>query len=188
MRKGQYFLISAIMFIGILTALTFSRGHYVVSNLELVPEILKNSIGEFSTALNSILYDKYSSENLEQSLRSYTNFQRFYFKKHGLNHKTYFLVGVPDGNKVNVTFGNFYGNLENLEISINSEKKYLWVNDTEIRTVVFDNVPEFFSVNLMLSEDGTPVNYTINTEKRTFYIVKLVADFKENHFEEVRNS
>ena len=185
MKKGQFFLIGSVILIGVLAALTFSRGSYNVSEIDIGPEIVKNIVSEFPIAVNSILSNNTETKYLERELRSYIRFQEFYMKKNSLNSRTYFLVGVPSGNDFNVLVGNFFGNLENLKISLNGNTKELCLNNSEINSLNFENVPDFFTVDFNLTENKKNLSYSFNSFRKVFFFVKVVGEFKGDYFEEI---
>ncbi len=185
MKKGQFFLIGSVILIGVLAALTLTKGSYNISEISEGPEIVKNVVNEFPIAINSVISNNTETEYFERVLRSYIRFQEFYMKKYGLNSRTYFLVGVPYSNNVNVTVGNFYGTLKNLRLSLGNETKEFSLNNSEIKTLNFKDVPVFYTVYFNLTADGENLSHHFRTFRKVFFLIKITAEFNGNQFEEI---
>jgi len=185
MRKGQFFLIGSVILIGVIASLTISRGFYSASEISVGPEILKNVANEFPKSINAILSQSTGNKFLERNLRSYMEFQNFYLKKRGLNARTYFLVGVSASDELNITLGNFYGGVADIKIRVGSQVQQTDLLTDQIKTLNFYGIPEFFEVELNLTKEGENFSHKFMASQKVFTILKIEADFKDNHYEEI---
>jgi|GEM_PF-1951533 len=178
-KKGQWFIVGAFLIITMISAIIMGKNAVKIDE-DMNPiqkEIFKNVEGDREIALNSVLYENRTSENLETRLKEYSSFIRDFGRVHAINITTYLIVGLPTGNGVNVTVVNFQkAPMQPITIAINgTEKNISNLADGAAETIAFDSVPDYFTVNYTITTPGEslPEIESTNMTKRVFSAVKL---------------
>ena len=184
-KKAQWFVIGAFLIITMISAIVMGKNAVKLGD-DLDPlqrQIYKNIKADIDIALNSILHEEQTSENLEMRLEDYSNFVREFGKIHAINISTYFIVGLPSGNDVNVTVVNFQKTaMQPIEITINGTTKNISnLADGTSETITFESVPDYFIVNYTITTPGDllPESESTNMTKRVFSAVKLRVESKD---------
>ncbi|MFH1472331.1 MAG: hypothetical protein ABIF85_05505 [Nanoarchaeota archaeon] len=184
-KKAQWFIVGAFLIITMISAVIMGKNAVNLSD-DLDPlqrQIYKNIKADIDIALNSVLYEERTSENLQMRLKDYSNFIRDFGKIHTINISTYLIVGLPSGNDINVTVINFQKTaMQPIEITINGTTKNIsMLLDGTAETVTFTSVPDYFTVSYTIATPGEslPESESINMTKRVFSAVKLRVESRD---------
>lgn len=184
-KKAQWFVVGAFLIITMISAVIMGKNAVKIDD-DMNPiqrQIFKNIKGDSGIALNSVLYENRTSENLEMRLKDYSNFIRDFGKIHAINITSYLIVGLPAGNGVNVTVVNFQrSSMQPIEITINGTTKNISsLADGSAATLAFSSAPDYFTINYTITTPGEPLteSESANMTKKVFSAVKLRVESKD---------
>ncbi len=189
-RKAQWFIIGGLLIITMILSVALSRNQVQIGqNIEPWQKYVFDNIKTDSrSAINSILAENATSDNIEARLRDYSNFLRNFGNGRGINITSYFIVGLPSGNGINVTIVNFQkAKMQPIAITINeTTQSVAQISDTGSNTLVFNSVPDYFTVNYTVTEINAAGisetdNQTLTTTKRAFSAIKLRVASKDGN-------
>lgn len=121
MRKGQFYIISVAVLIFMTSLILASRFMYPSQTAELdrTQYMFTNMKSELNYVVNVIVADSANSTNIEDKMHIFFVFLDTYSKNHNLNLEGYYIIGLPLGDDLNITVGNFRQySLDNIEINI----------------------------------------------------------------------
>lgn len=183
-RKAQWFIVGAFLMITMISAVIMGKNAVKIDE-DMNPvqrQIFKNIKADSEIALNSILYENRTSENLQMRLKDYSIFIRDFGKIHAINATTYMIVGLPTGSGINVTVVNFQKTpMQPIEVTINGTTHNATIPDGSAATLAFSSVPDYFTINYKITTPGEslPETDSTNMTKRVFSAVKLRVESKD---------
>ena len=185
-RKGQWFVIGAFLIITMISAVIMGQSAVTI-NEDLNPiqrQIFKNIKADSEIALNSILYEDRTSENLEIRIKEYSNFIRDFGKVHAIDATSYMIVGLPTAGGINVTVVNFQKtSMQPIEVTINGTTQSATIPDGSTATLAFSSVPDYFTIDYTITTPGEalPESESTNMTKRVFSAVKLRVESNDKN-------
>ncbi len=177
-KKAQWFVVGAFLIITMISAVIMGQSAVKIDE-DMNPvqrQIFKNIKADSEIALNSILYENRTSENLEMRIKDYSNFIREFGKVHAINATSYMIVGLPTGSGINVTVVNFQKTpMQSIEVTINGTTQNATIPDGSAATLAFSSVPDYFTVSYTIATPGEdlPESESTNMTRRVFSAVKL---------------
>ncbi len=186
--KGQWFIVGAITLITMMVVVAVGRTQVQIGqNIEPWQKYaFQNLKAESPSAINAMIRNNATSDNVEKSSRDYLDFLRSFGDARSINVSAYFIVGLPAESGVNVSIINFArSELQNIAITLNGTTKTIpSIADRNSTTVAFANVPDYFTLNYTLAEvnatGGTEMeNGTHETTKKVFSFVMMRVESKD---------
>ncbi len=176
-RKAQFFLLGAIIIALMFTEVHLSQNRTVYrrSNTRFV---FSNTKAEWENTIPTIVNEAWTSDHLEDRLYSHARFSDEYMKRRGLNHTSYFIVGLPYSSHMNITVGNSMME-EMINVTVNLSDQGSWsqlasfgnLSHGNISTIRITSVPSF--INISYTFDSTERKaVAFNTTKRLFTIFR----------------
>ncbi|VVB61724.1 Uncharacterised protein [uncultured archaeon] len=181
-RKAQWFIIGGLTIITMILSVVLSRNQVQIgTGIEPWQKYVFDNIKTDSrNAINSILAENATSGNIEARARDYSNFLRNFGNSRGVNITSYFIIGLPSGNGINVSVVNFEKRtMQPITITVNgTTQSVAQIPDTSATTLVFSSVPDYFTVNYTVTEidalgNSETDNQTLPTTKRAFSAIKV---------------
>jgi hypothetical protein len=123
-RKGQSFIIGAMVFSLLVTLVFISTGSTLRNADTSTRDFFSQTLDESSNAFNDALEDGKSADHLRRRMQSYDRFVERQALSRGIDYSTYSLVVVPDRGEA-AFFNAFPGTLE---VSLRTEGN--WKNRT----------------------------------------------------------
>ena len=138
-RKGQVFIITAVIFIVVLLMLRLSINvdNIKEKEIELESNLQRKYFDSIKDELVKIVeISYYTPENITYNVFSFSNFSREFFDTHLFDFKLFYLdvVSPKNGNQLNVTVINLLNNTINVSVSINT---------TPIQSVSWNDIEDY---------------------------------------------
>lgn len=186
-RKGQWFLVSGLILIFIISSVALSRTQikFGAEAGYTAKEVYNNVKDEVASVVNIIITENATSENLEARLMEYGDFIKDYGVRHGIAFGGYAIVGLPSKDTINVTIVNFETKeLSNVRIVIGGEQRDI---DKVVanRTVSFPTQAEYFPVNYTLTIGNVTDTQQFETARRTWAIFKIRAQSEREMWQNI---
>lgn len=170
--KGQWFVISSVIFVLLLLLAALARVQVQFGAEETTTgQVYENIKAEWPKAIDIIVAENATSAHLESRLATWSEFLSNYTTARAINLSGWAAVGLPYGDidkKLNVTVINFYGQPLDFNVSIEGQTQNMALGDGNFTTLAFDSVPDYFSVNLTTDE-----NVNFNVSPRVWSVLKL---------------
>lgn len=189
MRKGQYYIISiaAIIFI-ISLALAFQFRHPShTAETDRTQYMFSNMKEELNYVVNIIVSDNATSDNIEVRMNYFLSFLKDYSQERNTDFEAYYFIGLPVGNSLNVTAGNFKSAaLTAIAVNVTNSTGVISKNITVLDpgAEVTLSFPSVFSEsdNLVVSLDFTGLSspITFNATKKIFEVFELKLEKEED--------
>ncbi|MCK4927673.1 MAG: hypothetical protein KAJ20_00615 [Candidatus Aenigmarchaeota archaeon] len=182
MRKGQFYIISVAVLIFMISLILASRFMYPSQTAELdrTQYMFTNMKSELNYVVNVIVADSTDSTNIEDKMYTFFNFLDIYSKNHNLDLEGYYIIGLPLGNGLNITVGNFRQySLDNIEINITNstgtQSRNItilgpWMESTLDFSSVFGS-SENITVSIDFAQLDSPIAF--NTTRKVFEVFEL---------------
>lgn len=174
-RNGQYFIIGTILIAGILMGILGITNSVTTTftSDDITRSLFENSLDEFPQAVAGAAREEHTSENIEQEMRRYTDFQQYVALQYGINLQTHFAIGLPTEDGYNITFGNFRDEtLENVWIRVDDTAYNIGsVNVTEIDTYRFPTQERTMDMTI----NATGFGETFTTSRKVLSFIDMEA-------------
>ena len=182
MRKGQFYIISVAVLIFMTSLILASRFMYPSQTAELdrTQYMFTNMKSELNYVVNVIVADSADSTNIEDKMHIFFVFLDTYSKNHNLDLEGYYIIGLPLGDDLNITLGNFRQYpLDNIEINITNstgtQSRNItilgpWMESTLNFSSVFGG-PENITVLINFAQLDSPIAF--NTTRKVFEVFEL---------------
>ncbi|NOQ37310.1 hypothetical protein GQ472_00350 [archaeon] len=182
MRKGQFYIISVAVLIFMTSLILASRFMYPSQTAELdrTQYMFTNMKSELNYVVNVIVADSADSTNIEDKMHIFFVFLDTYSKNHNLDLEGYYILGLPRGDDLNITVGNFRQySLDSIEINITNSTGTQSRNITILgpwteSTLNFSSVfggSENITVLINFAQLDSPIAF--NTTRKVFEVFEL---------------
>jgi len=184
-RDGQFFIIGIVIITGlILGAAALRGGTKLTSTADSgVQNTFDRHLDELPRTAGIALEDKRTSASVERALTSHLEYQQFVEAQRGLESQTYFLVGIPLDDHVNITVGNYWSSdVSNLWITVDGESTNLGsVAEEEIVTERFETDAKSFQVEINFSGQ----EQSFSASRKAFSLFKYRLEAEGNVWQDV---
>jgi hypothetical protein len=160
-RKGQFFIIFVSILMFIIISIVLIRFSYV-SDQSLnthTKYIFDNIQSDMVYFVNIILNNNSTSQNIEYLFPKYYTFLSHYSNEHKLNLKSFYVLGLPYSNHLNVTIGNHYHtNISQIKITLTDQ-----INSPHLINITnffHQNHTTYHIPNIFESTDTIHINFT----------------------------
>ncbi|MCK5235151.1 MAG: hypothetical protein KAJ88_04865, partial [Candidatus Aenigmarchaeota archaeon] len=150
------------------------------AELDRTQYMFTNMKSELNYVVNVIVADSTDSTNIEDKMYTFFNFLDIYSKNHNLDLEGYYIIGLPLGNGLNITVGNFRQySLDNIEINITNstgtQSRNItilgpWMESTLDFSSVFGS-SENITVSIDFAQLDSPIAF--NTTRKVFEVFEL---------------
>ncbi len=188
-KKGQFYILSITVIIFMISLIFASRFMYPVQTAELdrTQYMFANMKSELNYVVNVIVADHANSTNIEEKMHSFFDFLDTYSKNRNLDLEGYYFIGLPVGDDLNITVGNFRdSSLDNIDISVTCSAGVLNQSITVLNPG-FENTLSFSSVfsgldNITVSIEFTQLKSPIvfNTTRKVFEVFELELENQQD--------
>lgn len=187
MRKAQYYILAAAFVIFMVASIYFvSRTTFNIKNTAS-DYIFSNIKNDFPNAVNTIVENNSDSASIEANMSTYINFLQNYTQRRNLILRGYFVVGVPHGNDLNITIGNFYNSsLYNFEVNATNNtatlsNKQIILEKNQVYTFpTYSNIyKKDNTINITIKHDAMAAE-EFETTKKLFSYIRLEMVQEQN--------
>jgi hypothetical protein len=164
--KGQYYLISVfflILFFYIGLRAYISPSITLISSDELT-NFFDNVKSEYTRSFNLGMKD----EKAISSLSNFTLFVKNVANKRNMKLKTFWMVTENVSNMLNITVGNYFEEPIGVTINVSGESVSIDLDNEEIKSVIFSDVPSEFSLRLGFNNKES--NLLLEKYKANLYV------------------
>lgn len=183
-RKGQFFIIFTSVLLFMIISIVLIKFNYTSpgSSTEQTHYMFENTQSDMERVVNIILSMNRTSQQFETTMHEYYSFLSNYSNNHGLDLRSYYFIGLPDNNHLNITVGNFYGSsLTDINISLTDPASSTTTNNISIltdeneTTLAFDNAFDTYntmevSINFTDLDELIEFNTTRSSVFEVFYL------------------
>ncbi|MEA2003972.1 MAG: hypothetical protein U9O53_03350 [archaeon] len=188
-KKGQFYILSIAVIIFLISLIFASRFMYPAQTAELdrTQYMFTNMKSELNYVVNVIVADSANSTNIEDKMHYFFDFLDAYSKNRNLDLEGYYFIGLPVGDDLNVTVGNFRdSSLDNIGISITCSAGVLNQNITVLgsgseKTLSFGSVfsgLDNITVSMGFTQLESPIVF--NTTRKVFEVFELELENQQD--------
>lgn len=174
-RKGQFFILGAILISSVVLGFTLAgEQFYTSSSTESLESIVENNVNEFLKAGNVALRENRTPKNVLNVLKSEINFQEQIASSKGYDYDSLFIIGSSSRGDLNISIVNFFDGATQVNLSIDDSIREL--NNIKYRQekeVVFSSIPQKFELDVNISTSKGELSKSFSIRKDILLIHHL---------------
>lgn len=182
MRKGQVFIVGALIFASLLLSIVVvvQGGELFYSGGNAPSKFFDRSVAEFPAAANNALADNSSVYSVRRDVHSFMEFQVYTGRSRGMETRAHALVLVPNSTGVRAVVLNFRGSgPAEASLSVEGETRSLVMDSGTSRVVHFGSVPETFDVDFGL-ESGESFDHSFTASRKRMTALQSLSVSSES--------